>query len=147
MSSMSSPALPAAVEPPEQITRFLRYSRYFNLNTGRIKLEGLLPPPVDIAAKRTRLETSVYRADDVSSEDLWEICATYVDRPDSTMKARATVEAAAFLERQLAFDADGNPHPRHANVIDWPEEKHLQKDLAREIADRMTELKTLEGRP
>jgi hypothetical protein len=59
------------------------------------------------------------------------------------MKARATASAAAFLERNLSFDPDGHPHPRHANVIGWPEEKHARKNLARELADRMT----LEVRP
>jgi len=59
------------------------------------------------------------------------------------MKARGTADAAAFLDRQLAFDVNGVPHPRHTDVISWPTAKHAQKELAREIA----ELMTLEKRP
>lgn len=105
--------------------------------------EGLLPQPVDLGNGRIRQETSVYRASGVTSAGLWAICAEHVDNHATQMKARGTAEAVAFLEKNLSFDADGNPHPRHANVIGWPEEKHARKNLAREIADRMT----LEVRP
>jgi hypothetical protein len=77
------------------------------------------------------------------SSELWTICATHVDKPGASMKARGTVTAEAFLDTKLAFDPDGKPHPRHANVVGWPEDKHARKNLAREIADKMT----LELRP
>lgn len=143
LSSTSEPALPATVELHEPITRFLRHSSYFNEKTGRIKHEGLLPPPPNPAAGSLRYETSVYRAEGASSAELWAVCSEYVDGRDARMKARGTVEARAFIEQQLAFDPDGKPHRRHANVIGWPADKHARKNLAREVADRMT----LEMRP
>jgi hypothetical protein len=108
-----------------------------------VKHEGLLPSPPDPAAVDPRYETSVYRAEGAASAELWAICATHIDQPEAWMKARGTVEAAAILDAQLAFDPDGKPHPRHANVIAWPEDKHARKNLAREIANKMT----LEVRP
>jgi hypothetical protein len=80
----------------------------------------------------------VYRAEGATSAELWTICATHIDQPEAPMKARGIVEAAAFLDAQLAFEPDGKPHPRHANVIGWPEDKHARKNLAREIANKMT---------
>ena len=59
------------------------------------------------------------------------------------MKARGTVDAAAFLDARLTVEPDGKPHPRHANVIGWPEDKHARKNVAREIANKMI----LEVRP
>jgi len=53
------------------------------------------------------------------------------------MKARATGDAGQFLNQGLSFDANGDPHPRHADVIGWPAEKHAQKNVAREIADKL----------
>jgi hypothetical protein len=53
------------------------------------------------------------------------------------MKARGTVDAGQFFNQGLSFDANGDPHPRHADVIGWPAEKHARKDVAREIADKM----------
>ena len=108
-----------------------------------MKHEGLLPPPPNPAAAHPRYETSVYRADGTASAELWRICAAHIDQPEVAMKARGTVEAAVFLDAQLTFDPDGKPHPRHANVIGWPEDKHARKNLAREIANKMT----LELRP
>ncbi len=137
MSSTSGPSLEADVAPPESITRFLRYAGYFVLATGRVRAEGLLPPPVDAARGRLRLETSVYRADGATSEELWRICFLHVDDPNAPMKARGTVDAGQFFNQGLSFDANGDPHPRHADVIGWPAEKHARKDVAREIADKM----------
>lgn len=85
-----------------------------------------------------RYEISVYRAQGATPAELWAICAEHVDKPGARMKARGTVEAKAFLDQQLVFDPDGKPHARHANVIGWPDEKHARKNLALEIADRMT---------
>lgn len=116
MSSTSELRLPASVELHEPITRFLRHSSHFNEKTGRVRHEGLLPPPPNPAAGRARYESSVYRAESASSAELWAICS---------------------IEQQLVFDADGKPHRRHANVIGWPEDKHARKNLAREVADRM----------
>ena len=138
MSSTSELRLPASVELHEPITRFLRHSSHFNEKTGRVRHEGLLPPPPNPAAGRARYESSVYRAESASSAELWAICSEYVDVADARMKARGTVDARVFIEQQLVFDADGKPHRRHANVIGWPEDKHARKNLAREVADRMT---------
>lgn len=135
--------LSATVEPPESITRFLRHSSYYNSQTGRVKHEGLLPPSLNPQAGLSRYETSVYRTAGANSQTLWAICARHVDAADAAMKARGTVEAHVVLAQGLSFDADGKPHPWHANVIGWPEEKHARKNLARMIADRMT----LEVRP
>jgi hypothetical protein len=40
----------------------------------------------------------------------------------------------------LTFDPDGKPHPRHANVIGWPDpivKKHELKNLQQKIAPSM----------
>ncbi len=59
------------------------------------------------------------------------------------MKARGTCEARVILDQNLKFDADGIPHPRHANLIGWPTAKHERKNIQQKIAAEMT----LEMRP
>jgi hypothetical protein len=54
------------------------------------------------------------------------------------MKARGTCAAGFVLEQALALDADGKPHPRHANIIEWPDAKHAQKIIQQKIAGQMT---------
>lgn len=101
-----------------------------------MKAAGLLPPPVGPTV--TRLETSVYRVDGLTAGAVWELAAEYVDAVEQPMTARGSAAAKVFFDARLNFDADGTPHERHANVVEWPEEKHLQKDIARQIADVMT---------
>ena len=136
MNSTSAPApVPEPVEPREPITRFLRSSSHFAATKNRVKAEGLLPPP--LSATRPRLETSVYRTDEIDSAEVWRICAAHVDSATCTIKARATTAASEFTQRSLVFDADGKPHPRHANVIQWPATKNEQLALAQAIANEM----------
>jgi hypothetical protein len=59
------------------------------------------------------------------------------------MKALGTGTAQCILDEKLGFDVDGRPHPRHANIIGWPEAKHAQKIIQQKIAGRMA----LEMRP
>lgn len=131
--------LAGSVEPHEPITRFIHSSEHFAAQTGRVKPAALLPA---LNRATQRLESSVYRASGASSEELWAICAEHVDIT-RRMKARGTTAAEHFLAAGLQFDPDGKPHPRHANVIEWPLPKHEQKILAQKIAATMV----LELRP
>lgn len=92
-----------------------------------------------------RWETSIYRTDKCLSGAVWTLCSEHVDdhAKPRIMKALGTCTAALILDQQLRFDADGRPHPRHANIIDWPESKHAQKIIQQKIAGNMT----LELRP
>jgi len=133
---------PSTVAPHELVTRFIHYSDHYAATKGRVKPAAIGPLRNPATG---RLETSVFRADGVSSDLLWNICQAFVDdlSRGRAMKARGTCRASVFLNENLAFDADGTPHPRHANVIGWPESKHEQKNLQQKIAAQMT----LELRP
>lgn len=55
-------------------------------------------------------------------------------------KARGECAAAAMIAEGLSFDADGKPHPRHANVVGWPAlaDKHKIKNIQQKIAAAMS---------
>lgn len=95
------------------------------------------------------MEWSVFRADKATSAELWEICAKHVDDQaiSRAAKARGTCAASVMINQGLYFDPDGKPHPRHVNVIGWPdstpESKHKLKNIQQKIAAAMT----LEVRP
>ncbi len=101
------------------------------------------PPAISPLCNQSsgRLELSVYRADGATSAELWQICGRYVDDASAhrIAKARGTCMALAFARESLSFDADGKPHPRHANVVGWSEDmpKHELKNIQQRIAAEM----------
>lgn len=48
--------------------------------------------------------------------------------------ARADVSSALIFRQDLEIRARLRPHPRHAEIINWPDEKARQKDKALAIA-------------
>lgn len=82
---------------------------------------------------------SVYRVDSVTASEIWDICAKYVDDHSVSRiaKARGTCVANSMVLEGLSFDPDGDPHPRHVNVIGWPGAKHEQKNIQQKIAATM----------
>ncbi len=130
------------IVPTEPITRFIHYSSYYTESTGRVKAAAIAPAR---NTQANRLETSVYRASEATSAELWDICGAFVDDParERVMRARATCTAEAALATGLLIDADGKPHVRHANLVNWPTAKDEQKNIQQKIAARMT----LELRP
>ena len=79
-----------------------------------------------------RLETSVHRTSGLDRLGNWNLIqSTFESGGKNRAVARAYGPAKAILNAGLTFDADGKPHPRHANVIGWdPLEKHVRKQQA-----------------
>lgn len=102
------------------------FDRDVRKSDGSVRGRTYLPS----AARRL----SVYRTDDCSPEELWTIYARHVEpqRPDSVGTAR--LQAARVYSMRLGFEPDGIPHPRHANVVGWPEDANQVKALAAELA-------------
>jgi hypothetical protein len=90
-----------------------------------------------------RLETSVCRSQDFSEAQVWEICTLHFDAyaPKPAI-GRGVGLAEVVFEVSLGFDADGEPYPEHANIIDWRdlaatpdnEQKHFWIDQAQRMA-------------
>ena len=49
--------------------------------------------------------------------------------------ARADIGAKAVSDNRLAVDADGIPHPSHANIVGWPGSRSAQKLVAIRLAE------------
>jgi hypothetical protein len=130
------PTSPGAVEPHELVTRFIYSAEHFAATTGRVRAAAISPLAHRVSG---RLETSVYRVDSLPEPDVWAICAAHVDNTAAAriMKARATCDAGLVLAQGLTFDPDGQPHPRHANIVGWPSTKNEQKNLQQRIVAEM----------
>jgi len=124
-------SLPVEVDPAEEISSFVRYDGHLNHRTGTVKHEHFKPREV-----RGRFESSVYRTSGLTLADNWALIrVVFEEGRNNTAKARAYGPADAILNAGLSFDADGQPHPRHANIVGWDSsEKHLRKQQAMNFA-------------
>ena len=81
-------------------------------------------------------EMSVYRTIDLDDPDIFEIGQHYVaDIQNKPLLGRADIKALKILEKDLSVISDPDPHPRHANIVDWPEEREKYRLIAVELAD------------
>jgi len=86
---------------------------------------------------------SVYRTCGCQEEKVWWLGERYVYRKRKDGKpilARADLMAADFFEQNLEVKKHPYPHPRHANVIGWPDDKPSRKMKATELANKATGL-------
>jgi hypothetical protein len=116
-----------APESSEPLSRFIFPKDHFSRNTLRPKPDAFLPSGFP-------LQTSVTRTIGLAPAEIWHIGLEIGLRRGRTLRARADIASGDVINTGLAIDPDNNP-PRHANIINWPEEKHDQLILATELAE------------
>lgn len=114
----------------ERVTRFIIASNHFT--TNRVKWNAFSPY---MNPDSNRLETSVYRELRLGSAELWRLGREHVEGNGRTIKARGTGPVAPILDCGLAFDVNGPPEPIHADIIEWPAEKHEWRQRAMEFVE------------
>ncbi len=87
------------------------------------------------------------RSSELSEDQVWSICSTYFDIhvPEKAI-GRGIGPASAVFAEKLAFDADAEPYPEHANIVGWhdvadkpdDELKHYWMDQAQRIANQFS---------
>jgi hypothetical protein len=117
---------PKRADGNELLERFLLHGDVGKTD-GIVKRRAFMPP------SSGRL--SVYRTDACSQAELWSIYADHVRpyRGDESL-GTARLVANSIYDKHLHVEPDGVPHWRHANVVNWPEEKEQQKAVALDLA-------------
>ena len=124
--------IPRAVSPQERISRFIFHKSYMDEANNWVSYQAFMPP------KKPR-ETSVYRTARCSERRVWLLGDIFVARPQKDRRpicGRADVEAEAILQQALRIIPRPSPHPRHAVVTSWPDDKPQQKVKAMALAQR-----------
>ena len=88
-----------------------------------------------------RWETSIYRTDGLAGPAIWALGYQFVEhRPARHVRARGVGRVSMVPDPPLVLDPNGVPHPRHTDIIGWPNagDKDAQMMLATEIANRMS---------
>jgi hypothetical protein len=123
---MTPAAKPELVARAERLARFIFQKRHLRAD--------MTPRPEAFLPDRQQ-ELSMTRHLQLHGDELWEIGHAIGAVCDRILRGRADVTAAAFLQQKLrVVAAPTTDNPNHANAIDWPPEKPLQKAIAQEIA-------------
>jgi len=124
------------VDPEERISRFIFNPRHFNPTTNHITPQAFKPanpkPP-----DRPERQTSVYRTENCDDSEIWTLGDDYVTNrhPDRLpVLARGDLKAEEVIEEGLQIGPDPNPHYRHANIVNWPDEPEQRQMKAVNLA-------------
>src|SRR5213594_884773 len=121
--------IPRSVSPSERISRFILDKRY--IKKGLVSSAAFMPSP------KTK-DISVYRIAGCSERRIWLIGDLFVARKRKDNRnrilARADVESGLVFQQGLKIVASLSPHPRHADVTNWPDDRAQQKDKAVTLA-------------
>ena len=124
--------VPDAVSPDERTTRYIFAEKHFDATLGTVRPAAFLP-----STKTSNI--SVYRTSRCGEWRIWAIGDHFVTRrrPDKvTLRARGDVAAHIIRQQGLSVAADPHPHPRHAVVANWPDDKPQRKIRAMALAER-----------
>ena len=87
-------------------------------------------------------ETSVFRIDDLSDSETWRIgkdvvlAAVAMNHNKRTLYGRGDIQVDDIFNVGLSVVPSPEPHPKHADIVKWPEDKIERKTLATHLADR-----------
>ena len=87
-----------------------------------------MPPP--------NLQLSIFRIKDLKDPEIWEIGIKQVVekmKQPKNLHGRADIKAVDIFDVDLQIEPDNTP-PRHANIINWPDQKEKVKSIAQELA-------------
>ena len=113
--------------PSEATSRYIRQSGHYAASTGRVKPGALHPTPSDH-------KTSVFRVQGLTERQIWSLGDVYVVLPSGNeLRARAELSVKQIAGVGLRVES-AEPPPRHANIVDWPGEKHQWMSRAQELA-------------
>lgn len=120
---------PAHVADDELLARFIRYERLIRKD-GTVRPEGFMPDSREVSPG-----LSVTRHLDLSEGQLWQIGQQVVVRSGSKLVGRADFKALIARRLQLeVVSAPDKNNPYHAELRNWPAEKHARKNLATDLA-------------
>ena len=119
------------IVPTEVLTRYVLDKNSYKPSEGRVRHSAFMPP--------SNLRLSVYRSSGQSEAMIWELgnqnVAAHRNKP---LVGRADILASDVSDsnEDLKLSPDTEPHPLHANIAGWPEQKDKQKLIAIKLASK-----------
>ncbi len=115
------------VDPNENLSRYLFSRNNFSPTKQIIHYTAFVPPP----DKRL----SVFCTSGLPENEIWGIGENVGRLRNQNLLGRADIKALPVYEAGLFIEPDDTP-PRHANIINWPDEDSAIKLAAIELAQK-----------
>jgi len=120
---MSDSAL-QEVDPQDRISRYLLLQKHFDARAQMIFAQAFKPPrPTEEFPIR---QTSVYCTQGIGVGETWGIGDEYVTVRHSKrwpVLGRADLTAKDVFDAGLLIVPNPDPHPRHADIEEWPSQE------------------------
>jgi hypothetical protein len=118
--------LDETVSADENITRFINQKAYFRSN-GTVRHNAFMP--------NRDGEVSVYRISEIDDSEVYAIGTKYfAEITGKPLMGRADIIVSEVFKHDLRIQPHQDPHPRHASICGYPDEKPEQKLVAIELA-------------
>lgn len=116
-----------AIRSSEPLARFITQKSYYRPSDKTVRHNTFMP--------NRNGQTSVYRIIDLNEPEIFEIGQRFVaEKLNKSLLGRADITALKITEKDLRVVSAPDPHPRHANIVDWPEEREKNRLIALELA-------------
>lgn len=120
---MSDSAL-QEVDPQDRISRYLLLQKHFDARAQIVFAQAFKPPrPTEEFPIR---QTSVYCTQGIGEGEIWGIGDEYVTARHSKrwpVLGRADLTAKDVFDAGLLIVPNPDPHPRHADIEEWPSQE------------------------
>jgi hypothetical protein len=113
------------VNPSEPVSRFLLKGDV-RPDGKTIKYSAFMPPP--------NLRLSVFLVSNLSDQQVWELAVKNVEPVRGPVIGRGNLSVSQVVARRLNVSPDVDPASKHANVVNWPEDRDERATIAKELA-------------
>ncbi len=113
----------------ETVARYLLHRNLYNSEKNIVRSTAFLP-------RDKQLEISVFRIYSLNENEIWNIGEKEVARPSRRkLRGRANILVENVCAQELKIVPDSKPN-RHANIVNWPDDKPKRLSIAQELAKR-----------
>lgn len=117
-----------AVDPAEEVTRYLRNSNHMRTALRRPHYSAFMPRVQDG-------EVSVFRTSGMEKAEILVLGAQFVGRPELPLRGHCNLVAQDIFLEGLNVEPAPAPHERHANIVGWAADPK-NRIIARKLAEK-----------
>lgn len=115
-----------SVDPSETVSRFL-IKGDIRVQDNAIRHTAFLPPA-------SNLEVSVFRIYELSEQAIWALAVEHVEPSRGRVIGRGDLAVSTIVEESLRVTPDQDPASRHADIVNWPEDRDARATIAKVLA-------------